>query len=182
MIDPSWVLNVAEFRGAVNISYNVQSIAERSGAVSVSALLSEQYRRSLGENSDVPTLLTEGQTQAHSVGRLVGPLQFLSRLVEIWRLDDENGSVLLGIDANEYRQLMIGAKSLKGIDQEDRIRTLLKIRAALKALFQNEEQENEWLRSRNPELNSDAPLDVMLCGHFTDLVRVEELVARISGR
>lgn len=116
-------------------------------------------------------------------GRLTGPVQFFTRLLEVWELDENAGAKLLGYEGvTQVRDLLSGAASLRGRDAKDRIRYLFEIDAALGQLFRDEAVELDWLRESRSELGGDNPLALLLEGSMENLLVVKQLVERISGR
>lgn len=116
-------------------------------------------------------------------GKITGPVKFFSKLLDLWGLAEDDGAILLGFESKQdYTDILRGVSSLKNKDSKDRVRYLVKIRVGLRELFRNDESERMWLRERQPELGNESPLDLLLEGSFLNIIRVEQYVARISGR
>lgn len=118
-------------------------------------------------------------------GRQTGPVTFVVRLLEDWRLQDVDACKLLGFeqaDAPHVRSILAGHLSLRGRDIKDRVSLLLEIRASLHSLFRNLETENEWLRESQDALDGRSPLHVLLEGSMLSMLAVKDLVDFMSGR
>ena len=122
----------------------------------------------------------QGQT-----ARLTGPVQFLSKLLEHWRLDPGQAVGLLGFDRSdaEYvRSLLAGRERLRGRDVRDRIACLYGIRKSLRFLFRDLETENAWLREPHELLDDESPMDLVLGGSMENLLIVRDYVDTLAGR
>ena len=117
--------------------------------------------------------------------RLTGPIQFLVELLQTWSLTEENANTLLGLEATDQpyvSNLLRGHAPLRGRDTKDRIAHLFRIHKTLSALFQNEEEENHWLRERHDLLGDRTPLKLLLEGSMENLLLVKEYVEAAAGR
>ena len=117
--------------------------------------------------------------------RLSGPIQFLLKLLDSWRLTRENAVVLLGFDEsdNDYaRAVLEGKATLHGRDVRDRIALLFQIRKTLSTLLRDLDVENEWLREPHVLLEGREPLDLLLGGSMENLLLVKEYVDAAAGR
>lgn len=117
-------------------------------------------------------------------GRLTGPIQFVRKLMECWRLDRKEMVRLLGYDPDdaEYGLAVLDGKlPLHGRDVRDRIAHLFCIRRTLWSLFRDLEVENEWLRERHRVLNEKSPLSLMLEGSMEDMLLAREYVEAAAG-
>lgn len=91
---------------------------------------------------------TRGQqdTNTLSAGRITGPVRFVSKLLEDWRLDDRATCALLGFEESDVQyvqDLLSGRISLRGRDVRHRIALLLQVRETLDGLFRNLDVEND---------------------------------------
>jgi transcriptional regulator with XRE-family HTH domain len=112
-----------------------------------------------------------------------GPLKFVAKLQEIWRLDGSELSKLLGFEAEEdLYDLVSGARSLDTRDVKDRVRHLMRIREALHSLFQNLDAERGWLREPRQELQGQSPLALLLEGSMENLLTVSQFAQWMAGR
>ena len=117
--------------------------------------------------------------------RLTGPVQFLVKLLDFWKLEPRDAVQLLGFDvadADHVSAVLDGKELFRGRDVRDRIAHLLSIRATLRALFRDLEVENEWLREPHAMLDRQAPMSLLLDGSMEDLLLVREYVDTAAGR
>lgn len=117
--------------------------------------------------------------------RLTGPIQFISKLLEIWKLESSDAAPLLGFERSDWpyvNDLLNGRVALAGRDVKDRIAYLFHIRSTLSALFRSEEVENEWLREPQAMLNDQVPMSILLEGSMENLLLVREYVDAVSGQ
>ena len=129
----------------------------------------------------VTDLPTPAPTKA---GRLTGPLQFILKLLEFWRLEQSDAVGLLGFDQNDadhVAAVLEGRERFRGRDVQDRIGYLYSIRMSLWSLFRNLDVENSWLREPQPLLEGRAPLG-LLAGSMDDLLLVQEYIDEVAGR
>lgn len=96
-----------------------------------------------------------------------GPAQFIQKLLELWRLDEDAGVRLLGAENSHMG---------------DRIRHLFAIRATLDQLLRNVETERAWLNEPRPELDRKSPMQLLLEGSMENLILVKHFVERLAGR
>lgn len=116
---------------------------------------------------------------------LTGPIQFVVKLLEFWRLETDDAVGLLGFDsadANHVAAVLGGREQFRGRDVKDRIVHLFHIRATLLALFRDLETENNWLREPHAPLDKRSPLSLMLGGSMEDLLLTREYVESAAGR
>ena len=117
--------------------------------------------------------------------RLTGPINFVLKLLESWRLDRDNAVLLLGFDESDkdlVRAVFDGREALHGRDVRDRIAHLFQIRKSLATLFRDLDVENDWLREPHELLDDQKPLELLLGGSMEDLLLVREYVDAVSGR
>ena len=117
--------------------------------------------------------------------RLAGPVQFVSRLLEFWRLETRDAAGLLGFDAEDsdhVAAILRGREPIRGRDIRDRISHLFWIRKTLHFLFQDLGVENEWLREPHSMLDDRSPLTLLLGGSMEDLLLAREYVDAVAGR
>jgi hypothetical protein len=127
----------------------------------------------------------EPVSEGRLTGRQTGPVLFIVRLLEDWRLQDVDAGKLLGFeeaDAPHVRSILAGHLSLRGRDIKDRVALLLQIRASLHTLFRSLETENEWLRESQDVLDGQSPLEALLEGSMLSVLAVKDLVDFMSGR
>ena len=117
--------------------------------------------------------------------RISGPVQFVLKLLESWRLNRDDAVLLLGFDQEDngfVRAVLAGAADLHGRDVRDRIAHLFHIRQTLSSLFRDLDVENEWLREQHTLLDGQEPLKLLLGGSMEDLLLVKEYVDAAAGR
>ena len=125
---------------------------------------------------------TAGQ---HEPTRLTGPVQFVLKLMEHWRLDPGDAVGLLGFDrsdADYATSVLKGHERLRGNDVADRIACLYGIRKSLWSLFRDLETENAWLREPHRMLQDRSPMSLLLAGSMEDLLIVRDYVNTFAGR
>ena len=119
-----------------------------------------------------------------AAGSLAGPVQFVRKLMEAWRLDRQDVVRLLGFDPEDFDYVVAvldGRGQLRGRDVRDRIACLFTIRRALWSLFRDPEAENGWLRERHSMLNGASPLSLMLEGSMEDLLLARDYAEAATG-
>ena len=113
-----------------------------------------------------------------------GPVQFVAKLADFWRLNQQDLAGLLGFgpgDATHAADLLAGREGLHGRDIRDRIAHLFRIRESLHSLFRDLEVENEWLREPHDLLEGRSPMSLMVGGSMEDLLLVREYVDEVAG-
>ena len=128
---------------------------------------------------------TGNSTGVGSRKRLIGPVQFVLKLMEFWHLTPDQVVGLLGFDENDADHVaaaLRGTVMLRGRDVRDRIAYLFAIRATLHSLFRDLDVENEWLREPHSILHGESPLALMSNGSVEDLLLVKEYVDTVAGR
>ena len=118
-------------------------------------------------------------------GRLTGPIQFVLKLLEFWRLEPTDAVRMLGFDhadAGHVAAVLAGNEQFRGRDVRDRISHLFWIRNTLWSLFRDLEVENDWLREPHSMLDDRAPLSLLLGGSMDDLLLAREYVDAVAGR
>ncbi len=101
-------------------------------------------------------------------------LEAFFNITELWKLTTVQKQILLGLDVNSstYFKWQKEKSGILSKDQLDRISYILGIYKALKIIFSDESQANEWIKKPNTAFNSQSALDVMLQGKITDLAIV----------
>lgn len=119
-----------------------------------------------------------------AAGSPTGPIQFVGKLTEAWRLDGPDAVRLLGFDRADFEYgaaVLDGRRQLHGRDVRDRIACLFVIRRTLWSLFRDLDTENDWLRERHSMLNGASPLSLMLEGSMEDLLLARDYVEAAAG-
>lgn len=138
-----------------------------------------------GHSSDVGPDIASWKSLIYAPNRISGPIQFVLKLLDSWRLSRDDAALLLGFDQtdnNLVQAILAGAADLHGRDVRDRIAHLFHIRQTLSALFRDLDVENEWLREPHTLLDEQEPLTLLLGGSMEDLLLVKEYVDAAAGR
>ena len=138
-----------------------------------------------GHSSDVDLDVPSWKSLISAPNRISGPVQFVLKLLESWRLNRDDAALLLGFDQtdnNLVQAILAGAADLHGRDVRDRIAHLFHIRQTLSSLFRDLDVENEWLREPHTLLDEQEPLKLLLGGSMEDLLLVKEYVDAAAGR
>lgn len=117
--------------------------------------------------------------------RLAGPIQFISRLLELWHLEAHDAAGLLGFDPSDtdhVAAVLAGREQFRGRDVRDRISHLFWIRKTLWSLFRDIKTENDWLREPHSMLEDRSPLSLLVGGSMEDLLLAREYVDAVAGR
>ena len=139
----------------------------------------------VGHSSDVDLDVPSWKSLISAPNRISGPIQFVLKLLESWRLSKDDAGLLLGFDqANNgfVQAVLAGTADLHGRDVRDRIAHLFQIRKTLSSLFRDLDVENEWLREPHALLDEQEPLKLLLGGSMEDLLLVKEYVDAAAGR
>lgn len=94
---------------------------------------------------------------------------FFSKLLEAWNLNDSQ------------RDIFSGHLQIETRDQKDRIAELFVIRKALFSVFRDRKVENQWLRESQEILGGSSPLDLLIEGSWSNLLRVRQLAELMAG-
>ena len=116
--------------------------------------------------------------------RLSGPVQFVLKLLDYWRLSRDDAVSLLGFDSTDsdyVKDILSGMTSFRGRDVRDRIAHLFHIWTTLSSLFQDRDVENDWLRESHALLDEQSPLNLLLGGAMENLLLVKEYVGAAAG-
>ena len=116
--------------------------------------------------------------------RRPGPIQFVVKLLEFWRLEEGGAPQLLGFDeedAAHVASVLAGMERFRGRDVQERIAHLFWIRKTLSALFRDQDNENAWLRESHSWLDDRAPMDLLRGGSMEDLLLVRDYVDTAAG-
>ena len=119
--------------------------------------------------------------------RVDGPVQFFSKLLEVWDLNVNSlqpACMLLGYEksgVSDVRDILEGRTRLETRDAKDRIAELFVIRKMLLGVFRDRKVENQWLREPQEILDGASPLDLLLEGSWSNLLRVRQLTELMAG-
>ncbi len=140
-----------------------------------------------GSSATLPDVSAQSESipgsKEHS--RLTGPVQFVLRLMDSWRLGTPEAVKLLGFDPSDLdhvTSVLTGIEQFRGRDVRDRIAHLIWIRMTLWSLFRDLDTENSWLREPHSMLGDKSPLSLLLGGSMEDLLLTREYVESAAGR
>lgn len=166
---------------------NIEPVASASPTWDYAPIKPQKGRVPTDPSPELPGIHTQNLHEApgeYSV-RLAGPVQFVWRLLEFWRLEANDAVGLLGFDPEDsdyVSAVLCGLEHFRGRDVRDRISHLFWIRKTLHFLFQDLEVENEWLREPHSLLDDRSPLSLLLGGSMEDLLLTRGYVDAAAGR
>jgi len=137
-----------------------------------------------GSQPGLPIESTYGAPREKS-NRLTGPVQFILKLLEFWRLEPDDAVGLLGFDPSDsdhVAAVLAGNEQFRGRDVRDRLSHLFRIRKTLWSLFRDLDTENAWLREPHVLLNDRSPLSLLVGGSMEDLLLAREYVDAAAGK
>ena len=140
------------------------------------------FEKALGASVDRTWVAPGGPGE--TTRRLTGPVQFVRKLMDSWRLDNGDVVRLLGCDPEDFEYIsavLDGRRQLRGRDVRDRIAHLFCIRRTLWSLFRDLDVENDWLRERHSMLNGKSPMSLIIEGSIEDLLLAREYVESVAG-
>lgn len=115
---------------------------------------------------------------------ITGLEDFFQKLLTFWNLTDEQGAALVGYapqGTSKVARVIGGLATFDTVDERDRVLHLYDIRKLLAGLFRSRELENRWLRTPNPGLDGNTPLNVLLTRTFPNLLKVKQFVEHLAG-
>ena len=118
------------------------------------------------------------------VSRLSGPVQFVVRLMSVWRLTASDAGRLMGLgddDISYVKDILRGAVLPCDRDFQYRIAYLFRVRAILSKLFYDVDVENQWLREPHEPLGGRNPLALMQ-GSLEEVLLAREYAEMFAGR
>ena len=117
--------------------------------------------------------------------RLAGPIQFVLKLLDFWRIETHEAAGFLGFDSADVDHVVAvfeGKEQFRGRGARDRISHLIWTRKTLWSPFRDLESENAWLREPHSMLDNRKPLSLLLGGSMEDLLLTREYVESAAGR
>lgn len=117
--------------------------------------------------------------------RVTGPVQFVSKLLEVWNLNASDAIPMLGFEQEDgpiVDSILAGRSSLRGRDSKDRIAALFRVRSLLAELFRDIDAERAWLRTARPEFGGRSPVELLRQGSMESLLTLRQFVEHISGQ
>ena len=98
-----------------------------------------------------------------------------------WELGDAQAATLLDTAARTYARWKSSAPSRFSRDLKARLSNLMGIHKALRIIFREPQRGYGWLKRPNDMFDGRTPLDVMLGGDLTDLMRVRRYLDAERG-
>ena len=113
-------------------------------------------------------------------GRTTGPVRLIQVVAGAWAMtNDELASLLAYPSPQLAGDLVAGKLTFAGNeDRQDRARLIYLIHSTLTDLFVDSDQERRWVRTPNPLLNGETPLNIMLTRRIPGMLTVREIVER----
>ncbi|MDX9862620.1 MAG: MbcA/ParS/Xre antitoxin family protein [Rhodospirillales bacterium] len=102
-------------------------------------------------------------------------------MVRLWRVTDEEASVLLDLPVRTYRRWKAGDIGRIDRDGRARLSNLMGIHKALRIIFHDLQRGYSWVKAPNAAFGGRTALDVMLGGELTDLMRVRRYLDAERG-
>lgn len=134
--------------------------------------------------TDAVRAAAQGVASLASTRRITGPVAFFEATLGRWRLPDEVGSKLLGLEPHitQLRPILLGRSPLPSRDALERLRALMTIRRLLSGLYQNDPAaERDWLMTPTLDLNEESPLACMTDGGMEGLLLVRDYLRWRTG-
>lgn len=104
------------------------------------------------------------------------------RLFGLWGVTDSEASILLGdISPRTFQRWKQGQYGRVSVDLAARLSNLIGIHKALRMLYGEAERGYRWIGAPNRAFDEARPLDVMLRGQLTDLMRVRRYLDAYRG-
>lgn len=113
-------------------------------------------------------------------GRTTGPVRLIQVVAGAWAMTNDELASMLAYPSPQLAGDLVAAKlTFAGNeDRQDRARLIYLIHSTLSDLFIDSDQERRWVRTANPLLNGETPLNVMLTRRIPGMLTVREIVER----
>ncbi|MCT8997528.1 MbcA/ParS/Xre antitoxin family protein [Chelativorans intermedius] len=98
-----------------------------------------------------------------------------------WGVGDEQASVLLDLPLRTYRRWKAGHIGRIDRDGRARLSNLMGIHKALRIIFHEPQRAYDWVSRPNAAFGGRTPLEIMLGGELTDLMRVRRFLDAERG-
>jgi len=112
-------------------------------------------------------------------------IEIIQKMAAEWALSPSDTAALLGCHLEAHEALPALIEKLNGIDSQDisdRIDFVFDVKSALDAISGGDtEVQRRWLSAKQKHLGNKSPLELFRSGHQHELVRVMELLRRITG-
>lgn len=104
------------------------------------------------------------------------------RLFDRWGITDGEAATLLGdISERTFQRWKQGRYGRASVDLAARLSNLIGIHKALRLLYTDADRGYRWIKAPNKAFGEARPLDVMLHGQLTDLMRVRAYLDSYRG-
>lgn len=104
------------------------------------------------------------------------------RLFDLWNVTDAQAATLLGdISARTYQRWKQGQYGRVATDLAARLSNLMGIHKALRLLYTEAARGYRWINVPNAAFGGASPLEIMLGGQLTDLMRVRRYLDSYRG-
>ena len=104
------------------------------------------------------------------------------RLFDHWGITDAQAATLVGdIAARTYQRWKQGEYGRGNVDLAARLSNFIGIHKALRLLYTEAERGYRWIKASNRAFGDRSPLEVMLGGQLTDLMRVRRYLDSYRG-
>lgn len=124
-----------------------------------------------------PEFVPEPVTDEEAAAMLRSAVNLFKR----WELSDAQAAVLLDTPLRTYARWKTAAPSRFGRDLKSRLSNLMGIHKALRIMFREPQRGYGWVKRSNAVFGGQTPLEVMLGGELTDLMRVRRYLDAERG-
>ncbi|MEQ9330234.1 MbcA/ParS/Xre antitoxin family protein [Thalassobaculum sp.] len=108
-------------------------------------------------------------------------LRAVVNLFKRWEISDAQAAVLLDTPLRTYARWKTAAPSRLGRDLKARLSNLMGIHKALRIMFREPQRGYGWVKRTNTAFGGQTPLEIMLGGELTDLMRVRRYLDAERG-
>ena len=124
-----------------------------------------------------PEFIPEPITDEEAAAMLRASVALLKR----WELSDAQAAVLLDTPLRTYARWKVAGPSRFGRDLKACLSNLMGIHKALRIMFREPQRGYGWIKRTNTAFGGQSPLEIMLGGELTDLMRVRRYLDAERG-
>lgn len=124
-----------------------------------------------------PEFIPEPVTDEEAAAMLRASVALFKR----WELSDAQAAVLLDTPPRTYARWKVAGPTRFGRDLKARLSNLMGIHKALRIMFREPQRGYGWIKRSNTAFGGHTPLEVMLGGELTDLMRVRRYLDAERG-
>ena len=124
-----------------------------------------------------PEFIPEPITDEEAAAMLRASIALFKR----WELSDAQAAVLLDTPLRTYARWKVAGPSRFGRDLKARLSNLMGIHKALRVMFREPQRGYGWIKRTNTAFGGQSPLEIMLGGDLTDLMRVRRYLDAERG-